>query len=375
MTTSKWEKLMTKIILTFLFFGLSTPLMAEISKAECGSYDFSDRYPPVRDQDGHGYCWAFAGVALYEEQLCLESKKNPKLNYKCGDKLSVLDFSRCDFSLGSKKGEGGNSNLGLECILSKNDIVEKQGVCLEEFASYNKFREGWSKKWSDFTGGNYPSTMHNKFVDYKNSCTQDTNSNEIENVVSEYTEILSHLLPEHESMGVDFKKALTNKSVDEQFLKEILITPECKRRRIETSSKLKVISKSMRKRTLQTATETEITRKVIPEKSVDEKLKLLKESFIDSRSVVANMCWTKYSSDPAATVIEKFFNFVSSIGSDDDCGAHAVVYNGMRWNSDKNRCEISVRNSWGEGSAFHGWEDAERALKYTNDFVSLKEIE
>ncbi len=34
---------------------------------------------------------------------------------------------------------------------------------------------------------------------------------------------------------------------------------------------------------------------------------------------------------------------------------HAVIATGLRWNSYYHRCEVQLRNSWGEGAVFNGW--------------------
>ena len=76
------EEKLRDIRLTFLWF-IATSIAIDLPSIDnsnanpsdspkCPNIDYSSRFGPTRDQDGHGYCWAFAGSALVEEQLCLQ---------------------------------------------------------------------------------------------------------------------------------------------------------------------------------------------------------------------------------------------------------------------------------------------------------------
>ncbi len=44
------------------------------------------------------------------------------------------------------------------------------------------------------------------------------------------------------------------------------------------------------------------------------------------------------------------------------CGPHALIANGVQWNSAKKRCEIHIRNSWGAETSLQGWLPIEPVL-------------
>ena len=115
------------VILVFLNLAMSTE--SPLGQSECGEYDYSRNFPGVRNQDGHGFCWAFAGTALLEEHRCLEDATT------CRQMLSVLDESRCTWTMGNdeganKTGEGNSIAGGIFCGLN-------EGVCRERLAHYH----------------------------------------------------------------------------------------------------------------------------------------------------------------------------------------------------------------------------------------------
>ncbi|HEY8270332.1 MAG TPA: C1 family peptidase [Pseudobdellovibrionaceae bacterium] len=121
--------------------ALTFPLtaMADIAEKQCPNIDYSNRFGPVRDQDGHGYCYAFTAAALVEEHLC---KTNQKF---CGKSVAPLDISRCQWTL-LKEREGGYVNNALDCAINQG------GVCFEEFAPYNALTNFGCTLWDFFTG-------------------------------------------------------------------------------------------------------------------------------------------------------------------------------------------------------------------------------
>jgi hypothetical protein len=387
---------MIKILLLLLVIPLLIPSLAAVTKAECPSYDYSNRFPPVRDQDGHGYCWAFAATALYEEELCLESRKNKALNYKCGQKLSVLDLSRCDFSLSSDYGEGGNIASGLECVTQKKaeykklkpikggaaaeesitEINHKPGICLEKYAPYYNLMSGVSGFIDSIVGVSDPKSLNDYFVEKRNECHEAESTQEMNELVNDVAGILKDYLPKHEQMGVDFKAAIRKKQLDHYFLRDILITPQCEKTRLSVNKKYEVKEEDFDRQVWEEGTIINgVVKKktvVIPAKTEKQKLAILAQNLKNGRSVGGSICWNKYIKDSRASYYEKIFLVPGTLFADDACGGHAVVYSGMRWNQSKNQCEVFVRNSWGADAPLDGWVEAGRLMKHSMSITQLK---
>jgi hypothetical protein len=368
---------------------------AEITKEECSQeYDYSDRYPGVRDQDGHGLCWSFAAAALYEEALCLESRTNPKINYECGQRISVLDMARCDFAIGSGYNEGGFAESALKCVLSKKPkylkikrIDDKRanlsreskehapGVCLETKAPFYNLRGGISGLYDELFKGVYdPNSLNHYLVNtYREfaNCVHESNKNKLNDSIA----VLKKILPKQEAYGVDFKKALTSGLEDEEFLRSILITPKCEEARLDISAKYKVNTENFQGYTIVSVSysdgkKTSKTTRV-PEVPTEKKFKSLKNALKNGTSVHASICYGKYRSEKKSSFLDGLFGDLAGPVTDDDCGGHAIVLAGLRWNEKKNRCETFVRNSWGSGSSLSGWVKADNLLDVTNSFSQM----
>jgi hypothetical protein len=375
------------------FFNLC---LAAVTKSECPSYDYSGRFPPVRDQDGHGYCWAFAATALYEEELCLESRKNKALNYKCAQKLSVLDLSRCDFSLSSDFGEGGSIASGLECVTQKKaiyknlktikvgneadviikEISHKPGICLEKYAPYYNLMSGLSGFADSILGVSDPKSLNDYFVEKRNECHEAESPQKMSELVNDVAGILKDYLPKHDQMGVDFKTAIQKKQLDHYFLRDILITPQCEKTRLNVNKTFDVVEEDFDRQSWTEGTVSNGIHKqktvVVPAKTEKQKLASLVQSLKKGRSVGGSMCWNKYIKDSHASYYEKIFLAPGTLFDDDACGGHGVVYSGMRWNQTKNQCEVFVRNSWGADAPLDGWVEAGRLMKHTMSTTQLK---
>ena len=119
--------LITLLITSLPFSTLALALVnaGSISKSDCVSFDNNKKMGPVRDQRSNGLCWAFAGAALMEEEICFQKNK-----VSCNDSVSPLDASRCKWKVGDKN-QGGLTRYALNCAL-------QNGVCLEQDAPYSK---------------------------------------------------------------------------------------------------------------------------------------------------------------------------------------------------------------------------------------------
>jgi C1A family cysteine protease len=393
--------ILPKMILTITLLIISSYGMASITESECGNYDYSDRFPPVRDQNGVGYCWAFASAAVMEEELCLEKRQNEgSESYQCGDKLSVLDMSRCNFHIGTSYGsEGGDPAQALECVLSPDAYYSKyslnpdkksvkatsvlqshqKGLCLEKLAPYNNLRKGLKGFVDGFRGIVDASSFNYTLERHNNKClkAQEKNlltSEQMEELYEHHAKILKKLLPNHEAFGVDFKSALKADNLTEEYLHDLLLTPECQKNSIEPNKNLVVKSDYLNEQkytsyTFDSQKGSSSTEHVIPEKTLNEKSLLLRDYLKTGRSVVASICSEKYLADNKANnLIEKIFKKKTK----SECGPHAVVYAGMKWDEKSQSCQVFVRNSWGSGSALNGWVSADRALKQTFEFTQLR---
>jgi hypothetical protein len=371
------------LITLILVFLSSFTAFAQIAKKDCQeNIDYSSRFPPVRDQDGHGLCWSFAASALFEEALCLDSKRDRSLKYECGQKISVLDMARCNFALGSGFSEGGLTEGALECVLSKNAkylnlkrIDDKRankeyeakehrpGVCIEENAPFHNLRGGINGLYDDyFRGVVDPNSLNDYLVKLYQQCTDQT---KLEGAVA----ILKKMLPKQETYGVDFKKALTSGLKDEEFLREILITPNCVKQRLDLSHKYQVKTENFSAYEIVSDNiingKRTITRTKMPEATLDKKFSSIKQSLKSGTSIEAGICYNRYNYEKKNTFLSSLFAKPDGPVSKNDCGGHAIVLAGLRWNESKNQCETFVRNSWGSSASLNGWVKIDNVLEVT----------
>jgi hypothetical protein len=345
-----------KILMTIFifFFKLNWGhTQSEISEKDCPTYDFSDRYPPIRDQNGHNICWAFSSAALFEEQLCLESRKPGYLGaYKCGEKLSVLDILRCNFKLGLKGNEISSSEKTLKCILGLNDeneeskkknIQQGMGICLEEFAPYSHFRDGlagYSDKVLRKITDVY--SFNSYLMELNSSCSSSIGAGQVEEKMKDSIAILRKLLPKQENMGVNFEKILIEKNNDQEYLRKILVTPLCEKNRIQPIERLSVQVHQ------------------IDQLPILGKINLYQESLHKGRSVLGTICINEFISNKNEQPLDM-----------SKCEYHAVVFGGLKWNPAKKQCEVFIRNSWGQGAILNGWVKASAVLQNTTKFSQL----
>ncbi|MGZ3773509.1 MAG: C1 family peptidase [Pseudobdellovibrionaceae bacterium] len=198
--------------------------VAGIFQDKCTGFDYSKRFGPVRDQDGHGYCHAFTSAALVEEFLCKKDVKN------CGKSISPLDISRCHWSLLSKE-EGSYINGSLDCAINNG------GVCFEENAPYNALTDLRCTLWELFTDKGVKcknEKLAALFTKWKKSCplTKETeNQNSISALEKDLIQSLRNKVPEELLTGKDLKSLFDNSSSESDFLKNILISNACEKNR------------------------------------------------------------------------------------------------------------------------------------------------
>ncbi len=317
----------------------ASDMIPPITRKDCVDVDYSKRFPPVRNQDGHGLCWAFTAEALAEEELCLEKSAN------CGKQLSAYDAGHCEWSIGTKS-EGDAPSRALRCFL-------KDGFCFEGDAPYTR---GGACGFDNFLGSSDVVKCRDdelvalydkwkpKLTRLSNECRNDIDSlvyGEVPEALKYVKEIRDLFASEmYLGSGVDIMNALLQSKDKSEFAQKLLLPPLCLRHRKKAAADAPL--------------EVELT--ILTKATNVEKILALKKVLLgQGRSAAISIC-----------LEDGIFGlgFVEKYSS--DCKhPHAVVTDGMRWNSDKKRCEMQLRNSWGKNGDFHGWVSADKLLPAT----------
>jgi hypothetical protein len=324
------QNLKTFFFIVICLFIILNSALASIPKDKCKRRDYSSRFGPLREQDGHGFCGLFSSTALIEELHC---KGDPAL---CGKYISPLDASRCSWNLLTEN-ESTSPYNALNCV------IHSGGVCREEHAPYDAVQKLPCTLWRYLPGLNFSAKCNNQRLArlYKmwsnttNTCPQGANS---ANVPAEVKEIrrgliraLSELVPESVIMNKNLEALFFESKSESDFLRRILISEACENSRLPVPAKLnnfylktnEMDDKSRRK----------------------EILNFIVEGLANNSSVAID-----YEIRRTGLV-----NSIYYLGGTDK---HSVVVTGMRFNESKSRCEFQLRNSWGAGADFNGWYDA-----------------
>jgi hypothetical protein len=331
----KWFLLLT------IFFSF------HISAAECPDIDYRDRFTSERDQDGNGLCWAFAGSALIEEQLCLE---NPDY---CGEQVSVIDGHRCywdeSHGLGTKTTGAMGTKLFIDCVLNGGVCAEGDAPFLktDAFDSQHKSNRKVVKALQKTL---LAKIKHNVYHD---GC--ELRGGDLTKFAEDFGEIVEDLMEnmaqEYEGLDINYEKALLTAKHYTDALRGVFISDTCQKSRyFLKDKKLK-------------------TGMLYVEKVPNEnKLNVLRKILQNGSSASLGLCGQRarlgryedlFFMDKWGTSKEEFEADVRKTR----CGEHAVVVNGMRMKD--GRCQIHIRNSWGVGSGLGGWEDAETIMSHT----------
>tara|TARA_B100000749_G_scaffold280259_1_gene275636 strand:+ start:3129 stop:4154 length:1026 start_codon:yes stop_codon:yes gene_type:complete len=298
---------------------------ATIPKEKCINVDYSDRFGPVRDQDGHGYCWAFQASALAEEYLC---RNNPT---DCGKSMSPLDISRCDWSL-VKNAEGGFGWEGLKCA------IQNGGVCPEDMAPYSSLTSMGCSFWDFFFGGkekcnhNKVADLYDKWESAKNKYTCDSSAGNFSSMSKSLKEIqtglissLRETIPEQLLSSKNARSIFSLSDSRSDFLRRVLISSSCEKNRFAINARV---------------IEEHLPYDDRNEEQKNEIMNFIVGGLSSGSSVAVSMNLGKTG-------------FLNSLLYGD--GSHGIVVTGMRYNAKKGKCELRLRNSWGEGADFHGW--------------------
>lgn len=310
-----------------IVFFLSQISVAGIHQDKCQAFDYSDRFGPIRDQDGHGYCFAFSAAALIEERLC---KEDPK---KCGKSISPLDASRCNWNLNlSSEKEGGDAKDALNCA------VDNGGVCWEEDAPYNALTDMGCSLWDIFS--HEGALCKNKkivglYTRWQHTCANfndnTTNLNAIAEVQKALVKSLKEKVPEELLTGKYISSIFYESTSESDFLKNVLISKSCENNRMQVKAKIVHVESEHK-----TAIEKDVLVNYVAKG-------LRGNSSVAISLDLGRTGWHQYK--------EK--------------SNHSLIVTGMRFNDWTKKCEFKLRNSHGEGANFNGWypvEDIERAI-------------
>lgn len=330
-----------KFLIPLLLLLFSTPIIAKgLDESSCPSYDYSDRFGPIQDQDGHGLCWAFAASALLSEEACLRDSKYCKKN------LSPLDISSCDKTLLAKN-EGRSISFGLMC-------GQEKGVCYEKdfsFANQGNLLCGVMNKG--------PRCIHQKladlYVSYQSrdffeagTCLNEQKSNEFETFVNQFQQILQKSPSRAEITSLEVEELLKDTKIKnwKNFLYKALKNEQCEKERVDFSNidPDKIFSVTLLKN----------------DRPLEEKVDQVREMLAKGKSVGYTFC-----ADRTQSFFAKLFNNPSN-----ECGPHTAVITGMRWKN--GRCELNLRNSWGKGASLNGWIAAKKLLEHSQGIQQIE---
>ena len=346
----------------------NSDLEYKISKSDCSvSFDNSSNFGPVRDQDGVGFCWAFAGADLYGEYLCQLDRKY------CGKNISVLSgmlAGKNNWKYGiDTQGDGGHILDILEGFMLTGALCEEKYWELPSMDSFFCTLFNKDKKC-------FRDRMFKIFTQMRNELEKSNNLLECRNKPEKLFEFISEInsLIEHRDISDEVILDFVRENNFEALSKMILVPIDCLKNNINVLDEFgpsaaydfQVFDVLFYERDFQ----TDFSRPYKSEPN-SRKVNEVIKGFQAGGSVAITYC---------SKELMKKYPFSNSLKKDhsnllaDNCGNHASVLTGIRWNDKKNRCEVKLRNSWGSGSPLSGWMDAQRVLNtvYKINYMSKK---
>lgn len=322
--------------------------------AQCPSFDHTNKFGARLDQDGHAYCWAFAGASLLEEELCMQNEAN------CGANISPLDASRCNFTLGQIEEKGFPGSV-LKCavqgggachealapydrMLRKVNCEAKRvpgnGVSVAEYCANDKILNIW---WDIYRARE----KARENVQKEPRCEPKENK-AFEKLVSQAVKSIEALVPLSAAYGVDTRAALLETEGPYDFLFRLSITPTCEKERLKVSGAPNDPTQVIDQKLEDVRSPSRVSPYSQEEKQ--RKLEALSKLLIaHPRSLAVAVC------------LDRLGKQNGTLPKNCDV-KHALVLNGMRWNANQGRCEIHLRNSWGEDAVLDTWHDADDIL-------------
>ncbi|MBF0359392.1 MAG: hypothetical protein HQK49_00170 [Oligoflexia bacterium] len=355
-----------------------------LTKEEClgvtgksNGIDHAKHFSKTRDQGSLGTCWAFAGTALMEEYLCL------KMPEYCGKELSVVDFSRGHSS-------GIVTDGGSESSVFSFHREKENGICLEKDAPYVPqcdFMElgAVSKFFAGFLSTE--ECLRKKLIAFYKEHQKEVNDIQRkillcnENALSKSDKII--ILNEEIDQLTNYtfkalnklvggnnfkfnieaiKNAIKSGASTNEFIQKLFIPPSCVKNRIDEFKDVQFFTSTVEE---------------IPKISI---FSMIQTVLASGRSVSISVC-AKYFSTPFSrakplTEIPQFLNQDNK----EECGNHAVVIQGLQWDSKNKKCNFIIRNSWGKlenylsrnyRDSLSGNTSVERVLKSMYEFTSI----
>lgn len=319
-----------------------------LNESECGGQiDLSKNFSAVRDQKGLGLCSSFVTAALIEEHLCIH---DPSL---CGIMLSELHISLADWDLGTDE-------VGAHSYNVLKTVFNSQGVCEAKYNPYPNL----SSLGCSLTGKDSASCMVDKLVSLYNANHALSVSRPEAIKWSSIQKILGD--------NFDQEALLMGLMADDEgreFLKAALISKQCQENLIPASDL--PAADVFKIETLELVQDAKKANKqfyVAQEKfSWKAKYNLITYAMNQGRSVGISLC-SKLMLSLKNPLKKNLSNFIN-----EDCGEHAVVLTGKRWNDQKKQCEFNVRNSWGDSDILSGWTSADKILSSTYRLTWLED--
>lgn len=384
--------LYTSLLMEGAFLTLAN---ATISKEQCGNADYSERMGPVRTQGNSGTCWSFAAAALLEEVYYKKLKsEGTAVDWK-KDALSPLDVTRCKWNIGYKE-QGFYVPEALKCIAGSPDLG--RGICPESYAPFpkqdscttivTKEVQSTHEKWIGTTfiscGMKALSNFYSHRESYCEGC-KDTNSAHackqliesnpdlrfIIQVLSQATRLDYNVQQQERSPFLSMNPSMNpSEQVCElckksevagnsgRFYGSVYLEPQCAKNRI--LSRQSDFNKD------------QIHSEFIASFSRSERLDKIKGVLTQSdASVSVGLCVAGTADQMIENSLQgKSIPFLNSYDKYCD-GKHAVVINGIRWNAEANKCEVHIKNSWGESAQFNGWLLAEEVMDSVGEMTYI----
>lgn len=327
-----------------------------ITKKDCNiNIDNSNHFGPIRDQDGVGFCWAFAGADLYGEYLCSVDTAF------CGKNLSVLSGmfagkNNWKYSAGIED-EGGNILSSIE------GFMFTQALCEEKFWKVPSMDSFFCKIFN-----NNEKCFKEKFYKVYHQLRNEIEENEgnphctlNRTKISKLTSEINSLV-EHKNFSEEIILDLILENDFENFSKIVLVPTECLANNISVAStygksvalEFKFYDVLFYERDYH----TDLSKKYRSQPNNIKSQEILK-GFKTGNSVAVTLCSKELlkKQSNAKPLKADHSNFLAN-----NCGNHVTILTGMRWNDSQKRCEVKMRNSWGVGAPLNGWMDAQSVL-------------
>ena len=345
-----------------------------ITHKDCEDHNLSGHFGPPENQEGTELCWAFAATGLLEEHFCL---KDPTM---CGVRLSALDVASCTWNP-----TNGDPNLLSQTAKDTGKAVDcalRRGVCLDKDAPFTNLSRlncptvlpraanSLDRKTFKLDEVCYEEEVHSFYDQWKGKISEDAvcrfesgrpfrsddpSLSTIDDALSSFRSISTS----PEQHGLKLLNALVESSTGTDFLRRVLIPPLCEKNR--------------RKETLKILDEFDSNEEdLLSGIRVDTKI-LIKKSKVEKLTVLDAILRLGRSAEATLAMNQDTLHLVA----DNKGMGHEVIMDGTRWNLAKGRCEIHIRNSWGDivpkgVDSLNGWRSADVILRSTEDMHFIR---